>query len=234
MIYIATVVIPTYDGLDSIYSQRNSDSNVDYTETSLFGFFISPKLSIDYDETKNPRLFCPSQRYRTLDGVEFERKYLRILVKNTGFIKATNCEAKMRIISSNDVKELIWDRAATSGVLREISLQKNIRARKGEELIHVVFSDSCFTRITNEEDRVYTSVSTMDSIINRDTLLLEDVLELREFDIEITVLSDEGAFCKSRFRVSPNVNYSQLTMRKLYEESGDRQSKLFKLKHSWI
>jgi hypothetical protein len=66
----------------------------------------------------------------------------------------------------------------------------------------------------------------MESIINQHALVFEDVLRLREFDIEITVLSDEGAFCKSRFRVSPNVDHSQLIMRKLDEESGNRWSKL--------
>jgi hypothetical protein len=55
------------------------------------------------------------------NGNMFERKYLRILVKNTGFIKATNCESKMQIMSSNDIKELMWDIAATSGVLQELS-----------------------------------------------------------------------------------------------------------------
>jgi hypothetical protein len=115
MIYIASIGIPTCDGLDTICSQRNSDSNIDYTG-----------------------LFCPSQSYMTLDGIKFERRYLRIMVKNTGFGKATNCEAKMQIIPSNDRKQLVWDRSSTSGVLRDIFIQKNIRARKGEELVHVL------------------------------------------------------------------------------------------------
>jgi hypothetical protein len=233
-IYIGIIGIPAYDGLDTVCSQRNSDSNIDYTETTLFRFFISPKLSIDYEETLNPRLFCPSQSYVTLDGVKFERRYLRIRVKNTGFVKATNCEAKMQIIASNDMKQLVWDRSSTSGVLRDISLQKNIRARKGEELVHVVFSDSRFTKTINEEYRAYASVSTVESLMNQQTLALDDALRLGFFDIEITVLSDEGAFCKSTFRVSPNINHSQLSMTKLDEESGNRRSKLFKLKNSWI
>jgi hypothetical protein len=163
MIYIETMIHPIYDGLGTIYSQRNSDSSIDYTETSLSTFFISPKLSIEYDEIRNPSLFCPSQRYFMTNGNMIERKYLRILVKNTGFIKATNCEAKMRIISSNVIKELMWDRAATSGVLQELSLHKNIRARKGEELVHVVFSDSRFIH-DNIQGPIFASVSTSESL----------------------------------------------------------------------
>jgi hypothetical protein len=201
----------------------------------LAPYFVNIKKLSDTDSfSKKPRLFSPSQSYVTLDGVKFERRYLRIRVKNTGFVKATNCEAKMQIIASNDMKQLVWDRSSTSGVLRDISLQKNIRARKGEELVHVVFSDSRFTKTINEEYRAYASVSTVESLMNQQTLALDDALRLGFFDIEITVLSDEGAFCKSTFRVSPNINHSQLSMTKLDEESGNRRSKLFKLKNSWI
>jgi hypothetical protein len=101
----------------------------------------------------------------------FERRYLRILVKNTGFLKATNCEAKMRIISSNDIKQLMWDRAATSGVLQELSLHKNIGARKGEELVHVVFSDSRFTKDIIQGP-IYASASTSESLMDRNVIML--------------------------------------------------------------
>jgi hypothetical protein len=218
--------------LDTVRPQRNSDSSIDSTEAALFGFFISPKLTIDYDEALNPRLFCPSQTNVTAEGSTFERKYLRILIKNTGFVRATNCEAKMRIISSNDIKQLVWDRAATSGVLREISLQKNIRARKGEELVHVVFSDSRFTEMSNVDYRIYASAATMESVVNQQMLSLEDGFGLENFDIEINVLSEEGAFCKSTFRVRPNTNHSGLSMTKLSEQSGGKWSRLRRNKAS--
>lgn len=165
-------------------------------------------------------------------GATFERKYLRIVIKNTGFVKATNCEAKMRIISSNDIKQLVWDRAATSGVLREISLQKNIRARKGEELVHVVFSDSRFTQMSNVDYRIFASAATMESVVNQQTLSLDDGFGLENFDIEISVLSEEGAFCNCTFQVRPNMNYSALRMTKLYEQSGGKWSKLRRKKSS--
>ncbi len=164
----------------------------------------------------------------TAEGSTFERKYLRILIKNTGFVKATNCEAKMRIISSNDTKQLVWDRAATSGVLRDISLQKSIRARKGEELVHVMFSDSRFTKMSDLNYRIYASASTMESVVNQQMLSLEDGFGLENFDIEIEVLSDEGAFCKSTFQVHPNTNHSGLSMTKLSEHSGGKWSRLRK------
>jgi hypothetical protein len=65
-------------------------------------------------------------------------------------------------------------------------------------------------------------------------MMLADGFGLGDFDIEITVLLEEGAFCKSVFCVSPNTDHTQLTMRKLGEESGNRWSKLFRLKHSRI
>ena len=190
------MIHPIYDGLDSLYFQWNSNFSSDCTQASLSTFFIGPKLPIDYDETQNPRLFCPSQRYVIPNGNIFERRYVRILVRNTGFVKATNCEAKMRIISSNYIKQLIWDRAITSGVLQELSLHKNIRARRREELVHVVFSDS---RFTNDiiQGPIYASASTSESLMDRNMLILADGFGLENFDIEIAVLCEEGAFCKS-------------------------------------
>ena len=72
--------------------------------------------------------------------------------------------AKVRILSNNDVKQLVWEGTSSSTVLEGISLQKNIRARKAEELVHIVFSDSRFTNIADENMRVYAWVPTMRSI----------------------------------------------------------------------
>jgi hypothetical protein len=135
--------------LDTVCPQRNSDSNIDYTEATLSGFFISPRLRIEYEEKpESARIFCPAQKYMLQDKSTFERKYLRIRIKNTGFVKATNCEAKMCILANDDVKQLVWEGSSSSIVLEGISLQKNIRAKKGEELIHIVFSDSRFADVS--------------------------------------------------------------------------------------
>jgi hypothetical protein len=196
MIYIASIVTSSYDVVDPVCFERHSDSSIDNTEAALLGFFISPKLSIEYEEKpESARIFCPVQRYILHDGSSFERKYLRILVKNTGYVSANNCEAKMRMLSNNDIKQLVWEGTSSSTVLEGISLQKNIRARKGEELVHIVFSDSRFTNMADENKRVYAWVPTMRTIppqnILEDTVLnLTDYLNSssRVFVLKLTLL----------------------------------------------
>jgi hypothetical protein len=167
--------------MDTIRSERHSDSNIDYTEATLSG----PRLRIEYGE-KSARIFCPTQTYITQEGGSFERKFLRICVRNTGFVSAKNCEAKMRFLSNNDIKQLVWEGSASSTVLEGISPRKDIRARRGEELVHVCFSDSRFTNIPDENLRVTAWTSTMRAISPQNVLSLED--KLIGYDIEIMVL----------------------------------------------
>jgi hypothetical protein len=224
MVYITNSVIASYNVLDTERSERNSDSSFSYTETTLFGFFISPSLKIEYEEKpESARIFCPAQRYLVQDGSSFERKFLRICVRNTGFVSAKNCEAKMRILSNNDVKQLVWEGSASSSVLEGISLRKDIHARRGEELVHVSFSDSRFTNLADENFRVFSWASTMRAIPPQNVLSLEDRLDGSE--VEITILSEEGAFCKSIFRIHADTNHLSLRMDKISDESGGKWSK---------
>lgn len=213
--------------MDSVRFERHRDSSFDNTEATLSRFFISPKLSIEYEETpESARIFCPAQRYTLQDGSSFERKYLRIVVKNTGYISAKNCEAKMRMLSNNDVKQLVWEETSSSTVLEGISLRKNIHARKGEDLVYVAFSDSRFTNIADENIRTYAWIPTMRSIPPQNILQLED--KLVDYDVEINILSEEGAFCKAVFRVYADTNHISLRMRKISEESGGKWTKIRK------
>lgn len=219
--------------MDTDRSQRDSDSGFNYTEESLFGFFISPKLRIEYEESPDSaRIFCPAQRYVTQDGNTFERKFLRIRISNTGFVSAKNCEAKMRILSNNDIKQLVWESSASSTVCEGISLRKdNIPARRGEALVHIVFSDSRFTNLADENFRVFAWTSTMRAISQQTILSLED--KLIDDNLEITVLSEEGAFCKSIFRVHADTNHLTLKMDRIYDESGGKWTKIRKRMPSW-
>ena len=213
--------------MDTVHPQRNSDSNIDYTQAGLFGFFISPKLRIEYEEKpESETIFCPAQRYFLQDGNGFERKFLRIRVRNIGYVTATNCEAKIRILGQRTTCQLVWEGSSSSTVLEGLVPQKNIRAKKGEELVHVVFSDSRFTNAPTENVRVLAWVSTMRSLPPRSVLSMAD--KLTDFNIEIEVLSDEGAFCKSKFRVYPDTNHLSLRMDKISDESGSKWSNIRK------
>ena len=99
-------------------------------EATLSRFFISPKLHIEYEETpETANIFCPAQTYLTPDGTSFTRRYLRVRVKNSGYISATNCEAKIRI-SNRDVKQLVWDGARILYRLRRSFTQKRYSSTK--------------------------------------------------------------------------------------------------------
>ena len=46
--------------------------------------------------------------------------------------------------------------------------------------------------------------------------------KLVDSDVEINILSEEGAFCKAVFRVHTDINHMSLRMRKISEVSGGK------------
>ena len=169
----------------------------------LISFFSKAKLSIEHDENQ-PHTFSPELGLVTQDGnILCTQKYLRIFVKNKGRSIAHRCKAELQLVNedtpyrkpSTDLKPLTW-----SGP----SLEKDIGAKNGKELLHVVFSDSRLSKLPeNPEDiNIYALASTMESLYNPARMWrAQDGFGAGDFNIEITITSEEGQVAKSNFRI---------------------------------
>lgn len=183
----------------------------------LISFFSKPKLSIEYDENQ-PHAFSPELGLVTHDGNRFcTQKYLRVLVKNKGRSVARRCKAELQIINedtpyrkpSSEPKPLTW-----SGP----SLEKDIGAKNGKELLLVVFSDSRLSELPeNREDRnLYALISTMESLYPQAPIIrAQDGFGEGDFCVEITVTSEEGQAVKSKFRIVVERDFHRLRMQKI-------------------
>jgi hypothetical protein len=183
----------------------------------LLSFFLKPRLSIEYDE-KQSSTFVPELGLVDQNGKQVcTQKYLRLLVKNEGRGIAHRCKAELQVIKedtpfrapSAEPKPLIW-----SGP----SLEKDIGARHGKELLHAVFSDSRLSSIPdNTEDKnIYALVSTMESLYPKAPFIrAQDGFGEGNFKAEITITSEEGPFVKSTFRIHVEKDFHKLRMEKL-------------------
>jgi hypothetical protein len=144
---------------------------------------------------------------------------LRLRVRNKGSKSAEKCRAKLRVVSegddpsrypSTDSKSLAWGRSPYKS---DLSSEINIHPKLGEELLHVMFSDSRFGNvlITKAPTR-YASVSAMDAL-QYDNIRVENSFTNGEFEIELVVTSEEAS-CKSQFKVHIDENHMALSRKK--------------------
>ena len=179
-----------------------------------------PILSIEYSNEKNqqatfaPELELVDTALHPIYGASTRiiRKYLRVLVKNTGGGVARNCKANLRLVRfeserapTDDSKALVWE-----GRL----LERNIAAKGGSELLHVVFSDSSFDE---RSDNIHALVSKDENLYPqiRNVIWAQDAFGIGIFEVELTIMSEEGSSVKAMLRINVTKSFKELSMEKL-------------------
>jgi hypothetical protein len=178
---------------------RSSSDSCD-NQTSLKQFFITLHL----EPEGPPNVLEPEQRYGN-----FQRKYVRIYVHNSGHAIADRCTAQLRILRTGDLKQLCWDGI---DVLSDLSNPRQIGIEHNE-ILHIAFSDS---RSTSN----YAYISTMLSIANPSIIRMGDAYNHDSLDAELTVITAGGAYCEARLRIFPNINFRDISMEIISQQSG--------------
>lgn len=92
--------------------------------------------------------------------------------------------------------------------------------------MHVIFSDSHFATTHVNASKRYACISTIERLAyeqnaprtyggRSQNLTVEDSFTNGDFEIEITITSDEGPYKRAKFNVIVDTDYGKLTMRKL-------------------
>jgi hypothetical protein len=121
---------------------------------------------------------------------------------------------------SDEPKLLAWGRHPH--VINDLRDTVNIRGHS-HDYLHVVFSDSDFGTTPVEDAPVrYTCVSTIERLQLplrpvgvAYNLTVQDSFTNGEFQVEISIASEEGSYVKSCFIIKVQTNYENLTMTKI-------------------
>jgi hypothetical protein len=118
-------------------------------------------------------------------------------VRNKGKKKAENCIAKLRVIPQNNEQQypaiqdisLAWE-GQTRDVNVDITLKKDIQPH-GEELLHVIFSDSSFPNVPADPPTpIHAAISSKENL-GTFSLHIEQGLVVGNYVVKITITSDD-------------------------------------------
>jgi len=164
-----------------------------------------PQLSIEYDKNKKQSTFSPELQQINIQDRKIisTRKYLKVRVKNSGGI-ARNCKAELTGTPSEEPKCLIWGREEQ---------QIDIGAINGHAILNVVFSDSILDTIPN--NNIHAFVSTKETLYSQGFYPSQDGFEIGEYEIEITVISEDGSSTQSKFKIHVDKDFRKLSMERI-------------------
>lgn len=199
-------------GSNSRFYTRFNTSN----QTVCYPFFIKSKLSIDYNPDYHD--LCIQQADMPFGN---KRRFLKVVIKNTGWRIAENCEASLTFENttntarppSTEPKRLIWDNNQE---------YRTIGARNGDAVLNIVFSDSSFInpqldsgKNLPDDRKTCAMVSTTRSFGNvnpsyipfvQDGIGIGDTI----FKLVIKILNRE--YAEQRFRIHVTNNWHELSM----------------------
>ena len=140
--------------------------------TFHLNFYRKPKLSIHYeDEEPYRKLLLP---HKGTNSFQLEW-FVRILIKNTGKIKADNCFGKITEWYTGNKRNNEFDPVKLHWVQNDLSDYSNIKLSNGEK----EYLDLFFTNISEGNLQIYTNIRP------RGTPILFDLTETYIFKVEI-------------------------------------------------
>ena len=185
--------------------------------------FSRARLRIEHHSTNQGAEYQPEQTYLTATGQFIrDQKYLRIKIRNNGLAVASDCRGQLRAIIPRNANQMnypsnVWKDLAFGNTpdKRDLSDLRQIHPRGGEELLHIVFSDTHFPNILLQgAPQRLASVSIIDHMNNNDTNVANS-FALGIFILQIRVLSDTGR-CGAHFILQVgNNSFRDLRMRRL-------------------
>ena len=147
---------------------NNTINNCNYFLVNEYkDFFRKPELSIEYNPLDKNN-FAPTLELVNKDGISsgIKRKYLKILVKNTGSAIAVKCKGELHVLRTldntekrhpSDIKKLCWDGQETKYM--------DLGKKGDKELLHIIFADSNFEeKHHNGGLDIYALASTKESL----------------------------------------------------------------------
>ena len=186
--------------------------------------FFRPKLRLEFDTRKKQNNYAPSVACRG-----DTQRFLRIYVENKGYSSIHNCQAEIvavipdsanpMLYPSDERKLLAWGRFPQSD---DIDYKRTIRGH-GKELLHIAFSDSLFkdVKTNKEEEKRFAGISTVENLklMSRFTVLagesylrVQDGFTIGEFELELSVTSDEGPYVRGKIKIHVDPDFQKLKM----------------------
>lgn len=190
--------------------------------------FFRPKLRLEFDGHRRQNDYAPSSIIH-----DHTQRYLRIYVENKGHRSVHNCQAEISVIipdganemlfPSDEWKRLAWGRFPQSNDLTD---KRDIRGH-GKELLHIVFSDSRFESIqmSSEAEKRLAGISSIDTFHSLSSALLpegqtylkpQDGFTIGEFDLELSITSDEGPYIQAMLTIQVERNFHELRIKKIH------------------
>lgn len=114
------------------------------------------------------------------------------------------------MLKTGDLKQLCWDGIS---LRTELSHTKKIRINdKG--ILHIVFSDSrC--------DGNFVFIPTMESLLHPNIIRKEDGYAPEDLNLELTIWSDKGVYCKAQIHIPPYKDFRSIKMEIISQESSN-------------
>jgi hypothetical protein len=176
-----------------------------------------PRLKIMFDPDTDPDTYCPVRSYHNPRhlGQTIHRKFLRVVVENSGGGVAAECVGILKIKLDQpfgsplrDEKELPWK---TLRVKEDLGVGNH-------QTLDVLFSDDREFK-DSKDDRLAKKafISTLFNT-NFDNIRfpkIEDGFNIGEFEFELTTRDKNGFFIYSVFRVMVTYNWNEISMKRI-------------------
>jgi hypothetical protein len=219
-----------YHGSDYYRCFRTRNFGNSRNKGNLFQFFIKAKISIEYDSKLSGT--CVHEDWVKSNGDHgftswAHRRYLKVIVRNTGRGVAENCiafltlirsQSNAKILPSPEDKSLMWDNG---------EIYRTIGAKKGKAELNLVFSQEDFKNLqvkergghVSEDEKIYAKISTPNSIhyVFPSSIIAhaEDGLRIGDTYFRLGINTIHGESAEAIIRVTITSNWKKISLEKI-------------------